>query len=405
MSASPPETVLRPGPDGWEVWKSSGKGAPARVQNADAGDAAGSRNALLILPTRSLLSVPLWISPQGNAAEIAELELDSRHLLKKDAEVSTVRILEREGRVLVLAIAAVDDPESLPKLGKSARFGFAVDGIDVDGADALVWREFGEVCFAFFREGKCVFFTASGEGTLADALCSVIARTGWRLKFEGVMDREPAAVRLAGDFSEAERSRLGEALRAAIHAVEAMPCPATGVVGSSVFSPKARAIATRRERLRRIGLFGIGAVVAYAVVIAILGADFLIQRSRLEELRLEAASVEPASIQAKRIVSEWRELRPAIDPTLYGIDILDAVASALPSEQARITLFDFDEGVLTISGEAAELEEANAFFDNIKTNDLLSEYEWTTRQPQLAGRNKVRFEMEGTLPGASADEE
>jgi hypothetical protein len=405
MSAAPPEAVLRPGPEGWELWKATGKEGFQLVEDGDTGEGAVRRNTLLLLPTRSLLAVPLWISAQGDAREIAELELDSRHLLKKDAEVSTVRIFERAGRALILAIAAVDDSESLPRLGKSAQFGFPAESLPGEDVDAVVWKEFGEVCFAFFREGRCVFFTASGESVLTPSLGGAIARAGWRLKFEGVVDREPATAKVVGDFPPDARAMLGETLRAEIRLVDRMPPPLAAGNGSSVFSPTAHAIVTRRERLRKLGLFGIGTLAAYAMVIALLGAEWFIQRSRLEALTLEAASVEPASAEARRIVGEWRELRPAIDPGLFGIDMLDAVASALPSEQARITLFDFDEGVLTISGEASSLEEANAFFENIKQNNLLSEYEWTTRQPQLAGRNKVRFEMEGTLPGASLDEE
>ena len=61
----------------------------------------------------------------------------------------------------------------------------------------------------------------------------------------------------------------------------------------------------------------------------------------------------------------------------------------------RLTGFTLDQDHLQISGEATDVTQAYAFIEQLKKNPLLQEYEWTAGQPQLAGKNSVRFEMDG----------
>ena len=94
-----------------------------------------------------------------------------------------------------------------------------------------------------------------------------------------------------------------------------------------------------------------------------------------------------------------------MDPGAFAIDQLDAVASQIPGEQVRLTQYNYDKGRLVITGEAADVSQAYEFFEKVKKVPMLQDYDWTSRQPQLAGRNKVRFEMEGARPDAKTSEE
>jgi hypothetical protein len=70
-----------------------------------------------------------------------------------------------------------------------------------------------------------------------------------------------------------------------------------------------------------------------------------------------------------------------------------------------LTQYVTDNGRLTIAGEAADVSQAYEFIERVKKSALLQDYDWISRQPQLVGRNKVRFEMEGTRPDAKTSEE
>ena len=58
-----------------------------------------------------------------------------------------------------------------------------------------------------------------------------------------------------------------------------------------------------------------------------------------------------------------------------------------------------------LSGEAADISQAYQFLERVKKSAVLQDYDWTARQPQLAGKNKVRFEMEGARPDAKTRDE
>jgi hypothetical protein len=57
-----------------------------------------------------------------------------------------------------------------------------------------------------------------------------------------------------------------------------------------------------------------------------------------------------------------------------------------------------------ITGEAIDVNQAYEFFEKVKKFPMLQDYNWKSAQPQLAGRNKVRFEMEGVRPDAKTGE-
>ena len=101
------------------------------------------------------------------------------------------------------------------------------------------------------------------------------------------------------------------------------------------------------------------------------------------------------------IRDSWTALRPAIDPSTYPLDLLAAVAAPTEGGKVRLTNFNLELDRLQISGEATDVTQAYAFIEQLKKNPLLQEYEWTAGQPQLAGKNSVKFDMEGIRAGAS----
>ena len=404
MKHKTPDAVLRPGAEGWELWKFPLKGNITLEEAFTEKSLDAFSNLLLAVPSRSVLSMPLWIASQGEPAELAELELTSRHLLRKDAEVYTVPILEKEGRSLVLALAATDDETVLEYLKKAKCFEIPARLLDPAGADVLVWKEQGSLCFAMYREDKCVFFAATGDSNPSSAFCGAIARTAMRLRSESVITRMPAKLRLIGDFSEADAMSLGHALRLDFEMEKRLPSPVLPPVLSDAAPPTARAALLSRSRIKRLTSFATVGLVIYAVILFFAAADLAWQRFQLHRLNNELKSIESVSANAQHLVTEWRQFRSAIDPQAFAIDQLAAVASEIPGEQVRLTQYNYDKGRLSIAGEATDVSQAYEFFERVKKAQLLQDYDWTSGQPQLAGR-KVRFEMEGARPDAKTGEE
>ena len=146
------------------------------------------------------------------------------------------------------------------------------------------------------------------------------------------------------------------------------------------------------------------AVIAACIVASLAGSLFL-RKSELTRVRAEAEALAPASDNAKRLVREWKEFRSAIDPRAFAIDQLAAVAEGVAGDKIRLTQFTLDGGRLLLAGEAGDVAQAYQFFDYIKKSPALQDYDWVSRQPQLAGKTKVRFEMEGSRPDAKTGTE
>jgi hypothetical protein len=400
-----PDAVLRPGAEGWELWKFPLKGDPILDQAFSEKSLDSTANLLLALPSRSVFSMPLWIASQGDATELAELELTSRHLLRKDAEVYTVPILEKEGRSLVLALAATDDETAQEYLKKAKSFEIPARLFDPAGADILVWEEQGGLCFALYRDDICVFFAATGDANPGTAFSGSIARTAMRLKTEGVITRMPAKLRLIGEFLEADAASLGHALRLDFEIEKMHPAPRLPTLLSNAGPPTARAALLSRSRLKRLASLTTLGLTVYAVVLLFVAADLGWQRFKLHRLNTELKKIESSAAKAQELVTEWKKFRFSIDPQTFAIDQLSAVAMEIPGEQVRLTQYNYDNGRLAIAGEATDVAQAYEFFERVKKNPLLQDYDWTSRQPQLAGRNKVRFEMEGARPDAKTGEE
>lgn len=405
MKPHTPDAVLRPGAEGWELWKFPLKESPSLDQAFSEKSLDTFANVVLALPSRSVLSMPLWIASQGDPSELAELELTSRHLLRKDAQVYTVPVLEKEGRTLVLALAATDDETPHAYLKKAKNFEIPARLFDPAGADVLVWHEQGGLCFAIYREEKCVFFAATGDANPGPAFCGAISRTAMRLKSEGVITRMPAKLRLIGDFSELDAASVGHTLRLDFEIEKQLPAPVLPTILSAAAPPTAREALQSRTRLKRLASFATAGLAIYAGVLFFVAIDLGWQRFQLHRLHTEFKSIEPASTKAQHLVTEWKQFRSAIDPHTFAIDQLAAVASEIPGEQVRLTQYNYDKGRLSIAGEATDVSQAYEFFERVKKAQLLQDYDWTSRQPQLAGRNKVRFEMEGARPDAKTGQE
>ncbi|MFM8363640.1 MAG: hypothetical protein ACKOAS_00625 [Verrucomicrobiota bacterium] len=399
------DAILRPGPAGWELWKLSGKEGPQKLGEISAKALGAFRNLLLALPTRSILSVPLWVASEGDSTEMAELELSSRHLLRKNSETHSLPILQQDGRSLVLGLASSDDPEATEYFKAAKNFEFPARLLPSEGVDIVVWRELGDICFAFLREDKCVFFASSGEPVAGPAFCGVLSRAALRLRAEGVLARIPAKLRLIGDFSKEECEALGHSLRIDWELVEEVPAPLPPDSPSDPAPPTARAEIHRRSQVRRWGLMAAGILAAYALILLLVAADLVWQRLQLRSLAAELSSIEASAQDSQKLVSSWSDVRSALDPGAFAIDQLDAVASQIPGEQVRLTQYNMDKGRLVIAGEAVDVSQAYEFFEKVKKVPALQDYDWTSRQPQLAGRNKVRFEMEGARPDAKTGEE
>jgi hypothetical protein len=404
-------TILdRPGPleGSWERWFfAAGSALPERLE-PDAPISSG-REIVTALPSSRLFSWPLWISSEGDPVDLARMELSGRHFLKRGMEnsLTVLPVAQVGGRRLVMAVASEEpfaEESMLPGWRESSRFQFPCNVFgDMHGHDLLLWQEWGTLRMAFYREGKPVWFCGlevrdAGGG---------VQRSALRLLSEKVIEHLPLSIAIhgmpPGSADLCSRQLQHVFPRARIHSdaginesgSPALPQPLRP--DSTVDIPPSEAVAERRRkgRLRRILNFAAAASILYILLILWGAGDLLIRRMAWKRQLKEAASLSAPALLAKGQSERWKAARPAVDPFTYPLDLLAAAAVPTESGKVRLTGFTLDQDRLQISGEATDVTQAYAFIEQLKKNPLLQEYEWTAGQPQLAGKNSVRFEMDG----------
>ena len=159
---------------------------------------------------------------------------------------------------------------------------------------------------------------------------------------------------------------------------------------------------SRQRRSRLTGILLIAALV-YAILLALVAGDFAMKLMRLGRLRAEAAYLEVDAAAAREEILRWRQIRNAVDPQAYALDLLAAVAEQLQGDQIRLTMLSIEPGRLAVAGEARDVSQAYQFIEKVKHAPALADFDWNASQPELAGKQNVRFTMEGKQPDAQPD--
>lgn len=389
----------RPGSEhgSWERWIVRGD------ESAKVGDDSptpGSAERVVILPTGCLHAWPLWIATEGDAGELVRMELSGRHLLRRGMESSLVvlPVISEGERRLVLAVCPEEPfPEKGMPPGWEEAGLFGLHAASWGGeADLAVWFEWGSLHLAFYREGTPVWFCEAAP----DSLPQLAFRCALKLREEGVIASMPRRILLAG-LGEGSSRRLSGALAAVFQGASVISRPSApppaGSPGKTDLPPSI-ARESRTRRIRRERLLNLAAVAAgiYALLILWVAADLFMKRGELRKLRSECALLEPKAAVAKASSEKWKALRGAVDPSLFALDLLAVVAGPTEGGKIRLTRFSVERGRVQISAEATDVTQAYSFIERIKKSPELSAYDWNSGQPQLAGKNSVRFDMEGT---------
>ncbi len=410
-SKVPPGIILdRPGisEGSWERWLFPAEGGEAARLSLDSTIPRGQESVTAI-PSSLLYSWPLWVSSEGAPADLARMELSGRHFLKRGMENSLVvlPVLESGGRRLVMAVVPEEpfpDGAMLPGWKESSRFQLPCDVLgSVHGHDLVLWLEWGRFQMAFFREKKPVWFCALE----AHGAGGILQRSALRLLSEKVIGHLPLSIALCGippetaEISAEELQRIFPMAR--IHAIAGLDeegltsLPKPVPPSPSVDIPPAEAVKQRDLRGRRQRLLNIAAAAMILYILMILwgAGDLLIRKVTLKRLHREAASLLEPAQKAQEASDRWNTSRRAVDPSTYPLDLLAVAAVPTEGGKVRLTGFSMDQDHLQIAGEATDVTQAYSFIEQLRNNPRLQEYEWTAGQPQLAGKNSVRFEMTG----------
>ena len=386
----------------WERWHLMEGAPPHRLSPEEVLPKNSCR--ILTLPTGSFFAWPLWISTEGESLDLIRLELAGRHLLKRGMEESLrmlpVATLDERRLVVALACEEPFPEEGLPENWKKAeRFEIRANLLNAPEEDLLIWQENGVFHASFQRDGKCVWFCGLRE----DLSPGILLRASLRLLSEGVLLHPVHRIRIMAPEGSYAQGNLATCFPHARITTGYPILPETATLSKTEDLPPAAATAERRKRRQweLVRQIGAGAVLVYTLILIWMAGDYLIHRRALSAWKQKLAALQSPASQAQADSERWKTLRPAIDPSTYPLDLLAAVAAPTEGGKVRLTAFTMEKGRLQVSGEATDVTTAYAFIDQLKKSPALSEYEWNAGQPQIAGKNSVKFDMEGVRSDAA----
>jgi hypothetical protein len=402
--------VERPGVEtgSWEQWLVGEDRSPSLLKEPLSGSTQQNKKLkrILCLPSQSLHDWPLWIAGEGDRLALARLELSGRHLIKRGMEqsLSLFPINSEKDRQLVLAICP-EEPfpeESLPSDWREAgSFDLPVRTLGDEKTDLIIWSEWDRLYAAFLIDGKPVWFCPVDK----EHLGGLLQRTALRLQAEGILKRVPSTILLAGISStslKSVRSGLATAFPSALLTIsENLPPPRLPAEPLDVPPAAAREERTNAAKKNRLLSYAMIGAIIYTLLLLWGSGDLLIHRMELARIRKAIVAIAGPASEAHADSERWKAMRSAIDPSFYALDLLAAVAAPTEGGKVRLTRFTLEPGKLQISGEATDVTQAYAFQEQLKKSPALQAYEWTAGQPQLAGKNSVRFDMEGSRSDAN----
>jgi hypothetical protein len=402
--------VERPGAEkgSWEQWLIEADRPPSLLREPLSLSARQNKKLkrVVCLPSHALHDWPLWIAGEGDNLALARLELSGRHLIKRGMEQSLglFPVSTDKDRQLVLAICP-EEPfpeETLPADWREAgSFDLPVRTLGNEKSDLLVWTEWGRIHACFLIDGKPVWFCPMDEKNLG----GLLLRTALRLQAEGIIRQIPRTILLAGisaTRSESIRSRLTTVFPSALLTLsENLPPPRVPLDSLDLPPAAVREQRAAEEKKNRLLSYAMVGAIIYTLLLLWGSGDLLIHRMELARIRKAIAAVAGPASEARADSERWKAMRSAVDPSFYALDLLAAVATPTEGGKVRLTRFTMESGKLQVSGEATDVTQAYAFEEQLKKNPALQAYEWTVGQPQLAGKNSVRFDMEGSRSDAN----
>jgi len=396
---SQPTHIVRPQADeaGWEYWAlpSQQGGVPER-----AADLPRKAPFVLAPPTRTMLARPLWIASDADPIEMARLDFESRHLIRKGQSPVTMRIATVEDRTLVFAVVPSDDEIFSGSWLDAERFEPHARLLDAGDAGLVFWREEAKICYAYFRDGQCVYFSSTGETAVFRELAFSIARcTAWLLA-ENVLLVPPAKVCLLGLFIESEIDNIAAVTGAEVVVIEDTS-PRLPEPPMDAPAPAAVARRNRRDTNKRLVVVGIAVAAVYLALVVAFLAFYMGKSVALQRVQAQARPIALEAAESRYKVERWQAIRPAVDTDIFMLDMIADIAQLLPGDNVRLTQFNANYDRILILGEAASIDQTHKFLNGIRQSSALSMFEWNeVRQPLQVG-TVYRFELQGRRPDAS----
>ncbi|MGB8169568.1 MAG: hypothetical protein WCF18_18855 [Chthoniobacteraceae bacterium] len=252
-----------------------------------------------------------------------------------------------------------------------------------------LYAEQGHFVVAICEQGK-LSWAQTVSGFEDDTLLAELPQLMLTAEMEGV-PTQFTSIRLDQALERLEHP-LHELFKLPVEplSLEGLPEPAGNLV------PAAWKADTRRielaERLKQRLLL---AAVIYLLCVAGAFVYLAWLKRETQKITVQYAAARPQLELINKSERRWNELRRAIDPRFYTVEILYQAHRNLPTEDVRITEFAQSGGKWTLVGEAPSANLAIEYAEKLKAEKGLEEWKVVSGPPAILKGEQAKFSIEG----------
>ncbi|MDX6767344.1 MAG: hypothetical protein SFU85_11205 [Candidatus Methylacidiphilales bacterium] len=349
----------------------------------------------MVWPLRHLVGLPLWLtgSDATTFAGAAGLQLEKQGIGPRVYHEESLRVSEilREGeKTMVLAVAVSRQVKEADFNATARSYPTALESLEWPADRLVLFLERNAWILVATRGKRPVYFSAfSGPsltvGAATDVACIAegLKRGGFVPSFAGVTlwdAVDPAT-------EHALRGELG--LPVVLSARPAWVPPSTG---ADVIHPAVALQRQRRSRARQVRQMAAILGMVLLAVLGVSGGRVLWSLQQLRSLESEYAALRDEAEGIREIARRWRRLESTVDPEVFPLEHLRAVAALLPPSGVRLTEFQWKDGQLRLTGEASDTTMAFSYAEALKGHDA---FVWEMDPPNIQPNGSAQFVVKG----------
>jgi type II secretory pathway component PulL len=256
-----------------------------------------------------------------------------------------------------------------------------------------LWPEDGQAIVAFCEHGKLGYaqiLPSTDPTEVTKELSGVLLRA----EMEGV-PTDFQRIRIEQGCGGL-RDHLAELLKKPVEVFSfdaPLPEPATNLVPGSWIAEMRRLESSGRLK----GRLQIAAIM-YLLLVAGSFLYLAWLKSRVQKLDAQIAETRPlVEFQTSR-QAKWQDLAPALDPSRYMIEILNALFSNRPNSEVKFTAFEFKPKEFKVEVEAPNSSLWTEFTEKLRKDPALANFKIESPAPKfLADNISVQFTVYGKL--------
>lgn len=408
MSKQSENVMLVPGEAGWEIWSGSPESGFTLITATEiprAADLIGlpAGEVTLLFPVKATTSLPLRVftSDSSHFSELATLHAE-RLGLRPDpmaGQLTDEFVVAQEGENTALLAVILRAPlEGELPVRSPKEFDLSARAMPLTGESLVIWKEFNRWVFALSSGGKLAYSQATSIDSPApdESLVREIRLSLIQLSLQG-LDCQPTKVILYAAGNPPPGPLVG-AFGASVE-VRPKPAPVLPAIRSKLLPADVRAARRSARKKQQIVLAIVALLLAYFGTAAWFGYGVWKDSEEVAKLRSDARAVAPEGAAYAVHIQKWAELSPVVDISKFPVEILYRIKLAIPADGGlRLKSAIFDEGLITLKGEAGNPKSILDFNLNLKKSNLLVGYTWET-PPANQGAKGWSFEYTGHAPG------